>query len=224
MSNYGETFESWRAAAGPLWLDYTGHAFVEGLRDGSLPHGAFLHYLVQDYIFLFHFARAWALAAAKADTPEEMRIAASTVDGLVNHEMSLHIKTCAAAGIGEATLFAAREEPENLAYTRYVLEAGYSGDFLDLMAALAPCVMGYGEIGLRLSHEATADIYRDWIDTYASDDYQRLCRDVGALIDGAVRRRIGPLADSPRAARLAHRFGTATRLEVDFWCMGLRGR
>ncbi len=223
MSGYGTTFEQWRAAAGPVWPAYVGHPFVAGLGDGSLPRPAFLHYLVQDYIFLFHFSRAWALAAAKADTPDEMRVAASTVDGLVNHEMSLHIQTCAAAGIDEATLFAAREEPENLAYTRYVLEAGYSGDFLDLMAALAPCVMGYGEIGARLGQEATSDVYRDWIVTYASEDYQKICLDVRVLIDNAVARRLGTLADSPRAAHLAHRFETATRLEVAFWSMGLRG-
>ncbi len=223
MSGYGKTFESWRDAAGQVWTNYARHEFVEGLGDGSLPQAAFLHYLVQDYIFLFHFSRAWALAAAKADTPDEMRIAASTVDGLVNHEMSLHIQTCAAAGIDEATLFSAREEPENLAYTRYVLEAGYSGDFLDLMAALAPCVMGYGEIGARLSKEATSETYREWIGTYASEDYQKICRNVGELIDSAVIHRIGALSESPRAAHLAHRFETATRLEVAFWSMGLRG-
>ncbi|SEK55074.1 hypothetical protein SAMN04488526_0860 [Jannaschia helgolandensis] len=37
-------------------------------------------------------------------------------------------------GISEAELFAAREASQNLAYTRYVLDAGHSGDFLDLMA------------------------------------------------------------------------------------------
>lgn len=221
---YGETFAAWRQGAGPVWEDYTRHAFVEGLRDGSLPRSAFVHYLVQDYIFLFHFSRAWALAAVKAEAPDEMRTAASTVDALVNHEMPLHIRTCAEAGIDEAALFAAREEQENLAYTRYVLEAGFSGDFLDLMAALAPCVMGYGEIGARLSATAAPDTpYKPWIETYAASEYQDVCREVGALIDRAVARRVGPLDASPRAPALAARFATATRLEVDFWSMGLRG-
>ncbi len=223
MNDYGKTFASWRGAASAAWSDYTCHAFVEGLRDGSLPRHSFLHYLKQDYVFLFHFSRAWALAAVKAETPDEMRIAASTVDALVNHEMPLHIKTCAAVGIDESTLFSTKEEQENLAYTRYVLEAGYSGDFLDLMAALAPCVMGYGEIGARLATEATSEEYREWIDTYASDEYQQMCRDVGALIDNAVASRLGALESSPRAKSLAGRFEVATRLEVDFWGMGLRG-
>lgn len=222
--DYGRAFALWRAGAAGPWRDYTRHAFVEGLKDGTLPEGAFLHYLVQDYVFLVHFSRAWALAAVKAETLEELKAASATVNALVNHEMQLHVETCAKAGIAEAALFNATEEAENLAYTRYVLEAGYSGDFLDLMAALAPCVLGYGEIGARLKREAGETPYAEWIETYAGEEYQAVCRDVGALIDAALARRIGPEFDaSPRWATLSKRFETATRLEVDFWAMGLLG-
>lgn len=218
---YGKTFALWREGA-PAWSAYTRHAFVSGLGDGNLPREAFLHYLVQDYVFLVHFSRAWSLGVVKAETLGEMKVCASTVDALVNREMALHVQTCAAEGIDEATLFAAREEVENLAYTRYVMDAGLQGDFLDLMAALAPCVMGYGEIGARLAASATDTPYRDWIDTYAGEDYQQVCRDVGAMIDAAVARRIGDPATSPRWATLQDRFSTATALEVGFWDMGLR--
>lgn len=220
--SYGSTFAAWREAT-PDWRAYTQHAFVQGLGDGTLPRPAYLHYLKQDYIFLIHFSRAWALAVTKADTVTEMRLAAGTVNGLINEEIALHIKTCAVAGISEQALFAAEERQENLAYTRYVLDAGHSGDLLDLLAALAPCVMGYGEIGAALAASKTSDIYGDWIGTYAGEDYQQVCRDVGALIDSAVARRLGddPQA-SPRWAALLQRFAMATRLEVGFWDMGLR--
>ncbi|WP_299546067.1 thiaminase II [uncultured Tateyamaria sp.] len=219
--SYGSTFTAWRDAT-PAWPAYTRHAFVQGLGDGSLPRGAFLHYLKQDYVFLIHFSRAWALAVTKADTVEEMRLAAGTVNGLINEEIALHIKTCAKAGIDEETLFATEERQENLAYTRYVLDAGHSGDLIDLLAALAPCVIGYGEIGTHLAANKTSDTYADWISTYASGEYQKVCHDVGALIDGAVSRRLGsdPKA-SPRWKSLQARFATATKLEVGFWDMGL---
>ncbi len=221
--SYGKTFALWRAAAGDNWHGYTRHEFVKGLADGSLPNAAFVHYLTQDYVFLFHFSRAWALAIAKAGSVEEMRLCAATVNALINEEIALHIKVCKDAGIFEAELFATKERPENLAYTRYVLDAGYSGDFLDLMAALAPCVFGYGEIGktLKASHGETP--YNEWIDTYASDEYQSLCVDVGSLLDKAVADRLGPTpAESPRWAKLCEHFDTATRLEIGFWDMGLR--
>lgn len=219
--DYGYAFSHWRENA-PAWQAYTHHAFVEGLRSGTLPRANFLHYLRQDYIFLIHFARAWALAAAKGMTLAEIQTASAIVQGLAHVEMPLHVQICAGEGIDAAALEATEEAPANLAYTRYVLEAGYSGDFLDLMAALAPCVLGYGEIGARL--QGSGGPYADWINTYAGDDYQSLCRDVGALIDGALLHRLGPdWPGLPRAQSLTQRFATATRLEVGFWQMGLDG-
>lgn len=218
---YGRAFALWRAGAGPGWTDYTRHAFVAGLGDGSLPQAAYLHYLRQDYVFLIHFARAWALAAAKAGTYDEMAAASATVHALVHVEMPLHVQTCAASGIDRAALEATPEAAGNLAYTRYVLEAGYSGDFLDLLAALAPCVLGYGEIGLRLQNAKGP--YAPWCATYGGAAYQALCRDVGALLDSALERRLGQNWNSlPRAQTLQARFTTATRLEIGFWDMAQR--
>ena len=183
--------------------------------------GVVLDALGQDIVE--HFGhRVELFLRGQADALDEMRACAATVDALVNQELSLHVKTCAEAGLSEADLFAAEEHPANLAYTRYVLDAGHSGDFLDLLAALAPCVMGYGEIGARLGLVADDHPYAGWINTYAGKQYQQVCRDAGTLFDGAMARRLG---DDPQATpcwqRLCHRFTTATRLEVAFWEMGL---
>ncbi|WP_424926939.1 thiaminase II [Amaricoccus tamworthensis] len=221
--DYGVAVSRWRDAAGQAWTDYTRHAFVAGLGDGTMPETCFLHYLRQDWIFLKHFSRAWALAAVKADTIAEIRAATATLNALINEEMRLHVEICAAAGISQADLEATTEAPENMAYTRFVLEAGFSGDFLNLLAALAPCVHGYGDIGLHLKSTRTSDRYAEWIDTYAGDDYQAVCVEAGQLIDTALANRLGPDWPSlPCASALADTFASATRLEVGFWDMGLR--
>lgn len=221
LPDYGKTFAIWRQKDAKAWYNYTHHAFVEGLADGTLERAAFIHYLIQDFVFLVHFSRAWSLAVIKSETLEEMKVCAETVHALVNHEMSLHLKTCAAEGIGRDQLFCATEAVENLAYTRYVMDSGLQGDFLDLMAALAPCVMGYGEIGLRLASTKNCDTsYDDWIKTYADADYQDLCISVGAMIDNAVENRVGDLSCAPRADALQARFNMATSLEIGFWDMG----
>ena len=219
--SYGHAFSRWRQAA-PDWDAYTSHAFVQGMCDGSLPRTAFLNYLVQDYLFLIHFARAWALAVVKAGDLDEMRACSATVHTLLDHEMSLHVQTCADAGIDIKAMLATPEAGANLAYTRYVLEAGFSGVFLDLLAALMPCVLGYGEIGARLADQAAPDTpYRDWIDSYAGADYQSACIAAGNLMDSAILKRLGPAPEtSPRWAVLSDRFATATRLEVGFWGLG----
>jgi thiaminase/transcriptional activator TenA len=192
--------------------------------DGTLPRAAFLYYLKQDYVFLIHFSRAWALAVTKADTVDEMRACTATLNALINEELKLHIELCGREGIDEATLFATQEAPQNLVYTRYVLDAGYSGDFLDMLAALAPCVLGYGEIGASLGASAISDIYREWINAYSSSEYQDVCGEFGVLMDNAIHSRLGTTAEhSARMPALQKRFTMATSLEVGFWQMGIEG-
>ena len=221
---YGSSFARFRAGAGNVWQEYVSHRFVTGMGDGTLPRAAFLYYLKQDYVFLIHFSRAWALAVTKADTVDEMRACTATLNALINEELKLHIELCGREGIDEATLFATQEAPQNLVYTRYVLDAGYSGDFLDMLAALAPCVLGYGEIGASLGASATSDIYREWINAYSSSEYQDVCGEFGVLMDNAIHSRLGTTAEhSARMPALQKRFTMATSLEVGFWQMGIEG-
>ena len=218
--DYGRAFALWRQAAGAEWDRYVTHDFVRQLAAGSLPRDSFLHYLQQDYVFLLHFARSWSLVFAKSDRLSEMRAASSIAHGLLNGEMPLHVEICGREGISEEMLERTPESPANMAYTRYVQATGYSGDILDLLAALAPCVFGYGEIGM--THAQSGGPYGDWTATYGGADYQRVCREVGALTDAALEARLGPDWPAlPRAATLARHFTQATQLEVGFWQMGL---
>jgi len=204
------------------WRAYTDHAFVRGLADGSLPEPCFRQYLGQDYLFLIHFARAYALAAYKADKLSDIRQAASGLSAIINVEMGLHVKFCASWGLDEAAMAALPEAESTMAYTRYVLEKGLQGDLLDLHVALAPCVLGYAEIGRALAGRATAthrtNRYAPWIEMYASDEYQALATDERTTIDRLMGERGGP----GRLAALTETFRQATRLETAFWEMGMQ--
>ncbi|MCV2402491.1 thiaminase II [Marinomonas sp. C2222] len=224
IPDYGKTFALMREGCVEQWQAYIQHDFVKGLADGSLPEEAFIHYMVQDYVYLIHYARAWALGVVKAESSEEMRLCAATVDSLINQELSLHVETCAAQGIDESSLFNAKEELETIAYTRYVLDSGLQGDFLDLILALAPCAFGYGEVGMRLKGSLyDGHPYEKWIKIYAGEEFQNVCVEVGRLVDLAIATRVGdnPTA-SPRWNKMQERFTKATELEANFWTMGLR--
>ena len=56
------------------------------------------------------------------------------------------VKFCEKFGITKEELDNTKEATANMAYTRYVLEQGMSGDVLDLRVAMLPCIAGYGEI------------------------------------------------------------------------------
>ena len=144
-------FERLKAAASAEWRVYTGHPFTDAMADGSLPEAAFRHYLVQDYLFLIEFARAYALAIYKSPGLTDMRESAAGLSAILDVEMDLHVKLCAGWGLSPADLEQAPPASEMLAYTRYVLDAGMRGDLLALKVALAPCVIGYAEIATRLA-------------------------------------------------------------------------
>src|SRR6266404_2137074 len=177
----GELFERLRAAAGAVWPAYTRHDFVLLLAKGELPEAAFRRYLVQDYLFLLHFARAWGLAIYKSETLAEMRRAQSLVAATLDTEIGLHIEFCRGWGLSEAVMAVEPEAPETIAYTRFVLDRGLAGDRLDLEVSLAPCIVGYAVIAAeRITDPGTrldGNRYREWLEMYAGSDYQELARE-----------------------------------------------
>lgn len=203
------------------WEAYCGHEFVRRIGDASLPERCFRHYLEQDYVFLIHFARAWALAVYKSETLADLRAAATVVHDILNREMQLHVRYCAQWGLSEKAMENVPEATANMAYTRFVLERGLSGDALDLHVALAPCVIGYADIAGRLTADPTAvregNPYWEWIESYASEDYQQVAREAVQHLDELAAARMGP----GRFESLAKTFRQATLLEVGFWDMGL---
>lgn len=209
-----------RRDAGQHWQDYVGHRFVRALGAGTLPQAGFQHFLKQDYLFLIHFARAYALAGYKSGSLAELRAAAASVSAIVDVEMPLHVEYCRGWGLSEAQMAAEPEALETMAYTRFVLERGLAGDRLDLDVALAPCVAGYGEaVALLLDHSATrreGNPYAAWMDAYAGAEYQSL---VATCIDNLDRQGMARGAEA-RYPDLLATFIAATRLETAFWDMG----
>ena len=222
--SYGNIFNLLKENHKDNWLLYTKHEFINKLSNDALKEEKFLNYLIQDYLFLIQFSKAWSLAILKSDNLEEMKIAASTVNDLINFEMELHITLCANYGISKSDLENADEENANIAYTRYVLELGYSGDFLDLLSALAPCVLGYGEIGLNCQNSNPKTLmYKKWIETYSSIEYQDVCKNVAGLIDKAFLLRLGTnFENTYKWKKINQIFKKATLLEVDFWNMAIK--
>ncbi len=213
-------FDRLKAAAKPEWDAYTRHPFTDGMGNGTLPESAFRHYLVQDYLFLIEFARAYALAIYKSPTLADMREGLGGVSAILDVEMDLHVKLCGGWGLSLEDMETAPPAAEMLAYTRYVLDAGMRGDLLSLKVALAPCIVGYAEIATRLAAMPNGmsenNPYRVWIAEYAGEPYSQ----VAAKARDHLDRLAGRYATPARETELMAIFREATRLEADFWEMG----
>ena len=215
-------FGKLRKHAGATWVNYTHHPFLEQLANGTLPEVCFKRFLTQDYLFLIHFSRAYALLAAKSVRLNDIKDALAGLKS-ITEEMPLHVGYCAKWGISEKDLENEIEATQTIAYTRFVLDIGQIGDRLDLMAALMPCVAGYAEIGMRLASSKNTvfdgNPYAEWIKNYESEEYYQ-----GVQTSIHMLNRLGEEDDSAaRFERLADIFTTATRLEIEFWQMALAG-
>ena len=212
-------FDQLKRACVDEWNAYCHHDFVNEIGEGTLPIESFRYYLEQDYIFLIHFSRAWALAVYKSSSVAEMQWATEILHSTINTEMSLHVGFSERFGVSQEQLESTKEAQANLAYTRFVLDKGLAGDLLDLYVALMPCVVGYAEIGNRLSLEYDSVLadnpYREWIEMYSSEEYQTLAIKSISVLERICRERGG----MSRIDELKATFRSATVLEEGFWSL-----
>lgn len=216
-------FGKLRAAAADEWATYVDHRFVRELADGTLHPEHFRNFLVQDYLYLLHYARAYALAIYKSDTIEDMRSAAATVSGLLLAEMSMHLSYCREWGLDEAKLQAEAASIETLAYSGFILDRAQAGDLLDLTSVLSACLAGYAEIAARLMADPgtkrDGNPYFFWIETYSGKGYQELAAGGIERLNALGEARGG----EARFAMLLRDFRMAVRLECAFWTGAMQG-
>lgn len=212
-------FDRMKTACSAEWKEYCQHEFVNRIGDGTLPVQLFRNYLMQDYVFLIHFCRAWALVVYKSDKISDMEWASEILHSTLTVEMQHHVDFSQKYSVSQAELEAVEEHSDNLAYSRFVLERGLAGDVLDLYVALCPCVVGYAEIGNRLALEFSSYLpgnpYREWIEMYSSEDYQALAIKTITRLDRLSQERGG----NTRIDSLTEVFRKSIKLETSFWSM-----
>lgn len=180
------------------------HPFVRGLEEGTLDRDAFRRYVAQDAFFLRSFLEAYALGAAKSDSVEAAGRFVRLMTGVVE-ELELHARYAAELGID---LEAVEPYPETSAYTDFLLATAWRGELAEIVAAMTPCMRLYAHLGRDLEPATGGDNpYSDWIETYASEEFASLARELEEILDES--------AGDTDAVRSAYRY--AMRCELDFF-------
>ncbi|EAI6906802.1 thiaminase II [Campylobacter coli] len=199
-----------------IWDKYLHHEFVKKLENGSLKEENFLFYLKQDYIYLIYYAKCYARLALNAKNAEELRFAMKFQNYITEGEIELH-KSILKLGIDADKLNVKDESLTNIAYTRYMLSVGESGDFLDMLVALSACAIGYGYIGAeiykRLDKEKLQNHpYKEWILTYSSDEFQNEIKEFEDFLNSYTQK-----ISQEKFENLSEIFYNVVRLESAFW-------
>ncbi len=204
-------------AARPIWEACHAHPFVTGIGDGTLEVEKFRYFLLQDYLYLFDYARVFAWGVVKACSPELMRFFSANVDAILGGEMKIHRAYMARLGITEEQVFAVRPALPNLSYTNYMLSAAAAGGPAEIVAAILACSWSYAEIGTRLAARPGAlehPFYGEWVQGYSSEEYQETNR---ALVERMDALAAGCSEEEYR--RLEEIFVACSRYELGFWEM-----
>lgn len=201
-----------------VWDEYLHHSFVKELEKGTLKEENFLFYLKQDYIYLINYAKCYALLALNANNAKELRFAMKFQNYIVEGELELH-KSILKLGIDADKLCVKDESIVNIAYTRYMLSVGQSGDFLDMLVALSACAIGYGYIGAEIKQRLSKDElekhpYKEWILTYSGEVFQAEIKEFEDFLNSYE-------VDENKFKKLSEIFHTVVRLEREFWQHGL---
>ncbi len=204
-------------AAAPVWTACLEHPFLRGIADGSLPVEKFRYFMLQDYLYLFDYARVFALGVVKAREPSLMRTFAKNVDAILDGEMNLHRAYMARLGIDEADVFAVKPALDNLSYTNYMLSVAQTGGVAELVASILACSWSYAEIGQTLAAiPGTLDhpFYGEWVRSYSSAEYTETN---DALID--LTEALAEGLSEEQRAYLTEIFVNCSRYELGFWTM-----
>ena len=202
----------------PSWDDYIQHDFVKQLAAGTLAPDSFRHYLIQDYLYLIHYTRVMALSVYKSDTLAQMRVGQAGINAMLDMEIGMYLDFCRQWNIPLDEVESAAESAVTIAYSRYILDAAMSGSLAELYATIAPCLMGYAEIGKHIKEQGfiTGNPYQPWIDVFSSEEFQVITAQNEAQINTLLAD-----ASPAQADKFQRLFNNAARMEVNFWQQAL---
>lgn len=205
--------ELWDSGAAKVYDAIVRHPFITGLTDGTLDHEAFRYFIVQDSHYLRAYSRALALVAARAVDEDAVSMFARHAVEAIQVERELHTELLESLGLTSADVDATGSGPTTTAYMSYLTAICATGTYAEAVAAVLPCYWIYRDVGRELLRRSSPDpVYKRWIETYGSAEFDAVVESVLAVID-QLGAQVGP----GERERCHRHFATTTRYEWMFW-------
>jgi thiaminase/transcriptional activator TenA len=197
-----------------IWRAIENHAFLRELHAGTLPMNRFTYFVLQDYVYLLDFAQVLCQGGAKSPDLETLELFCRHALGAVEVERSFHASFGKTLGLSRKQLDAVPKGPITQAYIGHLQSVARSGTLGEIVAAVLPCYWIYGEVGKRLfrNRPSKPKIYRQWIETYASEAFWQPVREQIQLMD-----KLGAAASSSEKKFMNAHFLLSSRYEFMFW-------
>ena len=189
------------------------YEFIQQMLDGSLQQEQFVRYLQQDKIYLKEYSRdLYAVADMMTDKAEGGFFRAMAKEGMES-ENAMQAMLSERFGILSEALPVAT----TLRYTRFLRHYTDTLDLPIVLAAVLPCYWVYNEVGKYLiaQHISPENPYKEWIQTYGSEEMDTATNYVVALID-----RLAQGCTPEKQALMRRIFAEGCALELEFFMIG----
>lgn len=194
----------------PILNDIHQLPFNVELSKGTLAPEKFLHYLIQDSLYLAEFSRALALTAAKLPNNLLMQRFIKFAHEALLAEQDLHlnyIKKHADAAV------AYEASPACFMYINFIVKMASTAPVEIAAASLLPCFWVYREVANKIAlHQLPQNPYSSWITLYAGDEFAESVQSAIACIN-----ELGLHASNTIKQHMKEAFVRSTKLEWLFW-------
>lgn len=203
----------------PIWDKCADTPFVQKLKNGTLPTAHFREYMIQDTIYLKHYARVFGKAIYHATALKDIQTYHSLLGFVTDAESAVRFHYLAQSGITQEDAEQTAPLPETQHYIDFLHKTAASEDNCAILMATLPCMLSYSYIfqAIAKAPESRQSPYWDFIADYADDLYAKQCKEWCAF----AQQKCEPLSQSDLET-MCRIFKQASLLELDFWNMPYR--
>lgn len=200
----------------PVWDTCIETPFVQELKKGTLPMDKFREYMVQDSIYLTHYARMYGKAMYHSTTLKDIQLFYSVLCFVTDTESAVRLSYLKQFGLTDSDIERITPLAENQNYINFMLGIAEEGNVCKILMAVLPCMMSYSYIFSRIAAEPETkkSRYWDFIEDYADCRYAEDCK----RWSDYAQAKCADLSDSEKK-ELTAIFEKASLLELDFWKM-----
>jgi len=181
--------------------------------------GKFKQYIIQDSIYLKHYARVYGKAIYHSTILKDIQLYYSILSFVTDSESAVRLSYLKQFGLTDNDIEGIAPLPENQNYIDFMLDIAEEGNVCKILMAVLPCMLSYSYIFRKIAAEPETkkSRYWDFIADYANEHYADDCK----LWSDFAEEKCASLPSHERK-ELTAIFEKASLMELNFWKMAYK--
>lgn len=123
----------------PIWNNCMDTPFIQELWTGKLPENKFKEYMIQDSIYLKHYARVYGQAIYCSKRLKDIQTFYSILNFVTDTESAVRIRYLKKYGVTDDDIESIKPLPENQNYIDFLLSQAKGQNVCEMLMAVLPC-------------------------------------------------------------------------------------